>query len=517
MSSGGTDGCSFDDHQMIPGCGPTGPEPLTLPRLLLDAAANAGNLYADSRTIPADQMLPAVRAVASWLYERGVRQHSVVSWQIPSGPDFSLLYWGTWWLGAVAVPFHSQVTAAEAAPALEQIGRPHYVIGHESLPLADLEPATMLRGGQSLLDRTGEHQSGPPIAQPDDLAVILTTSGSSGKARLVLHSQRALAHKARQLPDLHGTSERDTVLVPASLAHMAGLIHGVMHPVASGATAVIMPRWDAARALALVKEQRVTMLFGPPIFALGIEASPGFSRSAVESVRLVASGGTGISEEYATYVRDVFGATVKRTYGSTEAPIVTNTFPGDPPRFGLTTDGRPVPGAQIEIRDMTSRDELPRGSTGEIWIRGPELCLGYLDKQQTADAFVDGWFKTRDLGIINEHDFLSVVGRTGDVIIRGGMNISARDVENALTKNPAVREAVVLGHEDPAYGERVVAFVVSDTELTRSECVHWFAQLGVAKYKVPDRIHRVSAIPLLPGYQKPDTTALRALLSDSSR
>jgi acyl-CoA synthetase (AMP-forming)/AMP-acid ligase II len=254
------------------------------------------------------------------------------------------------------------------------------------------------------------------------------------------------------------------------------------------------------------------MLFGPPVFALGIASARGFSPAAVESVRLVSSGGSSITEAYVQQVRSLFGASVKRTYGSTEAPVVLTTLPEDEPEKGWTSDGRPVPGVQVELRDPSDGRIVGRGETGEIWLRGPELCDGYLDPGQTADAFVDGWMRTRDLASVDETGFYSIRGRISGLIIRGGMNISPREVEAALESHPDVSQAVVLGYPDPIYGERVAAFVVSRVPLSRERCVEWFAQHGVAKYKVPDRIERLDAIPVLSTYQKPDLDALRALL-----
>jgi acyl-CoA synthetase (AMP-forming)/AMP-acid ligase II len=351
-----------------------------------------------------------------------------------------------------------------------------------------------------------------PSARPDDPAVLLTTSGSSGTPKTVVHAQRSLAHKARQLSVLHGTTPDDAVLVPAPLSHMAGVLHAVMHPVGTGVKAVLMAKWDPEEALELVQRERVTMLFGPPIFALGIASATGFSSEAARSVRLVSSGATAISEAYVHRVEELFGAHVKRTYGSTEAPIACTTLPGDDPARGWTTDGRPVPGVELELRDPDDGTVLSDGGPGEIWLRGPELCDGYLDAEQTARTFVDGWMRTRDLGHLDDEGFLTVVGRVSDFIIRGGMNISAREVEDALERHPAVAQAVVLGFADDVYGERVAAFVVSDTAIDRDDCVEWFREIGVAKYKVPDRVVRLDEMPVLSTYQKPDVNALRALL-----
>ena len=187
---------------------------------------------------------------------------------------------------------------------------------------------------------------------------------------------------------------------------------------------------------------------------------------------------------------------VKRTYGSTEMPIVTTSYPGDPPERGHTTEGRLVPHAELVLRD------------GEVWVRGPELAEGYVDPVQTAAAFVDGWFRTWDVGELDE-GWLRIVGRLSDIIIRGGANISASEVEGVLERHPDIRQAVVVGYPDPVYGERIGAFVVTDAAVDRDWCVEWFARAGLAKYKVPDRVEVVDAIPVLATFQKPDRAQLR--------
>jgi acyl-CoA synthetase (AMP-forming)/AMP-acid ligase II len=453
----------------------------------------------------------AVQRTAGWLRERGVERGSAVAWQLPNGPEVVVLYLATWWLGAVAVPFHETLTAVEAGRVIDQLGGVTALLCSPGAPLAELDGVAILPA-RFTLDAIGAEPVREASGHASDPAVILTTSGSSGVPKAVIHRQRTLAHKAHQLPRLHGTSAADAVLVPAPMAHMAGLLHAVLHPLGGGVKAVIMARWNADQALALVRDERVSMLFGPPIFALGIASARGFSPAAVESVRLVSSGGTSITEAYVEQVRTLFGAVVKRTYGSTEAPVALTTLPEDDLEKGWTTDGRPAPGVEVELRDPSDGRVVPRGETGELWLRGPELCDGYLDPAQTADAFVDGWMRTRDLASVDEGGFYSIRGRISGLIIRGGMNIAPREVEAALESHPDVSQAVVLGYPDPTYGERVAAFIVSRSPFSRERCVEWFAEHGVAKYKVPDRIEQLDAIPVLSTYQKPDLDALRALL-----
>jgi acyl-CoA synthetase (AMP-forming)/AMP-acid ligase II len=470
----------------------------TLAALLAHVPDRRDLLVSDRHRVSSTELRAVAQAVAGGLRARGVRRGDAIAWQLPNCVEAAILYCAAWWLGAVAVPLHQQLTTREVEAVLDCLERVTVLDGRDvgSPMLASLQ-------GEPVVE---------PGATPGDVAAVLTTSGSSGRPKSVIHTQRTLAYKATQLPVLHGTSSDDALLVPAPLAHLAGMLHGVLHPIAVGVKAVLMDKWDADRGLDLVDDERVTMLFGPPVFALGIAGARGFARRRVESVRLIAGGGTTITEEFAREMSEKYGAVVKRTYGSTEAPIVTTSLPGDPVERGWTTDGRVAPGAEVELRDPESGSRTKEGTEGEVWLRGPELAEGYLDAEQTDAAFVDGWFRTWDLGVF-EDGWLRVTGRSADVIIRGGANVSASEVENALEEHPAIRQAVVVGYPDDVYGERIGAFVVSDALLDREACAEWFAEYGVAKYKVPDRVVVVDEIPYLPAFQKPDRNALRERLA----
>jgi acyl-CoA synthetase (AMP-forming)/AMP-acid ligase II len=199
------------------------------------------------------------------------------------------------------------------------------------------------------------------------------------------------------------------------------------------------------------------------------------------------------------------GCRVKRTYGSTEAPTVTTSTLSDPPSLAAATDGRAVGEAELRVIE-----------TGELWVRGPELFAGYDDPAATRAAFAEGgWFRTGDLATLDGDGWLTIVGRLKDVIIRGGENISAAEVEGVLEAHPDVRQAVAVGYPDPRLTERVCAFVVGSTgrPFGLDECRRWFADRGVAKFTWPERVVQVPSLPLLSS-GKPDRAALRRLAAN---
>jgi acyl-CoA synthetase (AMP-forming)/AMP-acid ligase II len=216
-----------------------------------------------------------------------------------------------------------------------------------------------------------------------------------------------------------------------------------------------------------------------------------------------------VTPEFIDAARQGLGATVKRTYGSTEAPTVTTSTAADGPDKARDTDGRSVGDAAIRVVDPLTGRGVPPGDQGEVLLRGPELFVGYGEASETAEAVRRGWFATGDLGTLDADGWLTIVGRCKDVIIRAGENIASAEVERLLESYPGVRQAVVVGCPDERLGERVTAFVVGDGRLDVQECRQWFSAQGVARFKTPELVVHVDEIPLL-GIGKPDRSALKA-------
>jgi cyclohexanecarboxylate-CoA ligase len=201
---------------------------------------------------------------------------------------------------------------------------------------------------------------------------------------------------------------------------------------------------------------------------------------------------------------------VKRTYGSTEAPTVTTSSAGDPPGRARSTDGRATGESEVRVVDRASGRDQPRGATGEVWVRGPELFVGYASVPATKEAFArGGWFRTGDLGQLGADGWLTIVGRIKDVIIRGGENISAAEIEAHLEAHPAVQQAAAVGYPDDRLGERVCAVVVASQRFDLADCRTWFESRGVTRFKWPERVLQLSSMPVL-GAGKIDRAELRA-------
>jgi cyclohexanecarboxylate-CoA ligase len=231
--------------------------------------------------------------------------------------------------------------------------------------------------------------------------------------------------------------------------------------------------------------------------------APGFTRERVRSLRLISSGGAGVSRAFVEEASAALGAVIKRTYGSTEAPSVATSGAADPADAARAHDGHAI--GEVELRVVD----------GELQVRGPEVCVGYLDAAHNRDAFdADGWFRTGDLATLDGDGWLTIVGRLKDVIIRGGENISTAEVEHELEAHPDVRHAVAVGYPDALMGERVAAFVVGAPSFDVDAARAWFETRGVARFKTPERVIVVDALPTLPT-GKPDRDALRSRLNSA--
>ena len=481
----------------------------SLDALCTDAAHRApGELLVDATAdvrLDGPALGCAVDAVAGALREEGVRRGDVVAWQSPNWWEVVVLYRACWRIGAIAGPIHHLAGPAE----VERM-------------LAILEPCIFLsitdvRGAGARFTRLLEQ--GAPLtvsaARPSDLAVALFTSGSTGGPKAALHTQRGLAYKALVMAAAHQLGPDDSVLMPAPLAHISGLLNAVLIPGIVPMRAELMAKWEPEDALATIEREHTTFMIGPPTFFVALMAAPAFRTERVETLRLVSSGGAGVTPAFVEEATARLGCRVKRTYGSTEAPTITTSTPDDSIVRARETDGRATGVARLRISDPAGGRERPAGDVGELWLRGPELFAGYADPEQTRAAISRGWFRTGDLATVDVDGWLTIVGRIKDIIIRGGENIAAAEIEGVLEAHPNIREAVAVGQPDEQLGERVCAFVVASRPFDLDLCRAWFEAQGIARYKTPERVVQLDELPLLAA-GKPDRGALRARAASPS-
>ena len=476
--------------------------PWRVPTLDVLLSAHAGEVVDGDTRLSPSKVDALVATVAGGLRARGARPGHAVAWQVPNSLAATVLPRACWRVGAVAAPLLHSFGAAEVDGALRQV-EPSLVVELSERALSD--PAALAEevGGQPLA-------AGSRAIRPSDVALVLFTSGSTGGPKAVLHTQRALSWKSVLMARVHGLGADDAVLVPAPMAHISGLLNGVLVPGAAGLRSVLVRRFDPAHAVDLVARERISFMAGPPTFfvAMATALAARVEPTDVTTLRLISSGGASVTPAFVESTAQTFGCRVKRTYGSTEAPTVTTSTNADPFDKARDTDGRAVGEVELRLSDPDTGAPV-RHRPGELWVRGPELFAGYADEFETARVVAHGgWFRTGDLATIDDDGWLRIVGRLKDVIIRGGENISASEVEGVLESHPDVRHAVAVGYADALMGERVAAFVETSAPFGLEECRSWFAERGVARYKTPERVERVERLPLL-GSGKADRAELR--------
>ena len=336
-----------------------------------------------------------------------------------------------------------------------------------------------------------------PDPDPSDRAVLMYTSGTPAAPKGVQHSHHTLlAEATSQVYTLNGPSARHLGLFPPG--HMAGLL-SLLRILLLGTPTVIMQAWDAALAATLIDRHAVTACGGAPVQLAGLLDQQAAGTATLATLRECLTGAAPVPPSLIE-LADAAGITAFRSYGSSEHPTVSAGTIADPLGRRAGTDGCLLAGNEIRLVDADGRD-VPDGAAGEILSRGPELFTGYTEPALNAAAFLPGgWFKTGDVGQTDADGYLTVTDRLKDIIIRGGENISAKEVEDLLVTHPAVADVAVIPVPDSALGERVCAVVVARPGFTFDvgQAREHFAAAGVARQKTPEVVVLVDELPRTP-------------------
>ncbi|MFY9586269.1 MAG: AMP-binding protein [Actinomycetota bacterium] len=462
------------------------------------------------------EVAECVERVAGHLGARGIGPGDVVSWQLPNWWEAAVLHHAALRIGALPNPLNMifrgrelRFVLGQARPALLVVPQRFRRFDHAALArtLADeglADRVAVVRGesdGAESIDawlaEPSQHEVAPPLQRPSDAALLLYTSGTTSNPKGVLHSHETLLYEMDSLRAVHQISGEDCYLGGSPVTHIAGLVYGLLMPFALGTRTALLDRWEPGHALALIERVRATFQTGAPTFLQTLAEHPDVARRDLSSFRLFSTGGANIPTEPIRTAEARLGCTVKRAYGSTEVPTLTATAFDDPDDLRLGTDGRAISAAEMRIvgdgRDVSAGDE------GEIWARTPEVFIGYRDPALDADAFdPEGWFRTGDLGRVDADGYLRVTGRLKDVIIRGGENISVKEIEDLLAEHPSVADVAVVGMPDPVLGERACAFVAprrGADALTFEDMVTYLESREIARQKIPEKLVVRSRLP----------------------
>jgi acyl-CoA synthetase (AMP-forming)/AMP-acid ligase II len=453
----------------------------------------------DGSRVGYDQLADAAVGLASRLASAGVGRGGRVAVVLPNGPEIIELLFALAALGATMAPLNPAYTEAEYRFYLEDLAPQLLLVGAGAAPaaraaadgLAIVELHADEAGGEPRLEMNGRalRAAGFEPGRPDDPVLLLHTSGTTSRPKQVPLLQRNLTAQARSIANHYGLTESDVSFCAMPLFHVHGLVASTLAQLAAGGTVVVARRFSPRRFHPQAAAEAVTWLSaGPTLHQMLLDHATGL----LPSLRFLRSCSSALPVQLMQEAENRYQVPMVEAYGMTEATHQMTSNPLPPARRRPGSVGVEA-GAEARIVDAAGAD-VPAGAPGEVAVRGPGVTPGYLNNPEAnAQAFVDGWFRTGDEGVI-EAGYLRLRGRLKEMIIRGGENISPYEIEAVLRSHPQVAEAVAFGVEDGKYGQVVQAAVVLEGDATSDE-LRRHARESLAAFKVPDRVYVLDEIP----------------------
>ncbi len=458
-------------------------------------------------------VLDMSRRVATGLVARGVRPGDVVTFQTPNWLEGAVTFYAAALVGAVVAPIVHIYGSRETSYILGEC-RPRVHVtasrfGHQDF-LANLESMAQVPGMQLVvLDGGGPADSvgfgdlldtdpikSPVRVDPGAPALVGWTSGTTASPKGVVHSHQTVCAEIAQLGATSPPTGRPS-LIANPISHAIGMLGALLIPVDRGKPVHLVDQWDPGEVLELIDSEDLSAGGGAPYFLTSLLDDPRCDEAHLERLHFQGMGGAPVPRAVMERATEI-GLLIYSMYGSTEHPSITGCTYADPLDKRLSTDGRPLPGCEIQLVDPDGRQVEP-GEPGEILSRGPECFLGYTDASLTARVFdEDGWYRTGDIGMLDPDGYLSITDRISDVIIRGGENISAAEVEEVLMTLPGVAEVAVVAAPDVRMGEHAAAFLRMVVERPAPELSAVRRHLdaaGVARQKWPEELIAVDDFP----------------------
>ncbi len=463
-----------------------------------------------------------VERVAHGLQAHGVEAGSVVSCQLPNWNEFAVVLLAAARLGAIAHPVPPIYRGRELRFMLGLLESRVLVIpaqfrGFDYPAMVEgfradtprLEHVFVARGRapggtlpfSALTDAAWEVRAGRrplPGTDPDAVNEIVFTSGTTGEPKGVMHTVNTGLVTVYRAIERLDFSDRDVLLMASTLGHQTGYLYGYALAMVLGATAVWMDVWDVRSAVRLIDDEAVTFTMGATPFLRDLTYA---ESGGLSSLRLFISGGAPIPRPLVRDARARLDCAISAGWGMTENGLVTCNGLRDPEDKVFGTDGIPFPGLELRVVDEAEQD-LPTGAEGDLLVRGPSLFTGYFKRPAfTAEAYTaDGWFRTGDRATLDADGYVSITGRSKDLIIRGGENIPVAEVENLLYGHPKIAAVAIVAMPDPRLGERSCAVVVprEGQSISLGEITAYLEAQQLARYKFPERVEIVAEFPMTP-------------------
>ena len=339
-----------------------------------------------------------------------------------------------------------------------------------------------------------------PEVDPGSLVHIGFTSGTTGEPKGVMNTHQTLDAVRRRWVEHVGEEALGTPainLIASPVGHHTGFLWGALLSASVSGTAVYLDRWEPQVAAEVIRREEVTLMFGAPTFLQDLMRLPDLTPNALPSLHMICIPGAPIPRKLVPKARETLGCFICPAWGMTEWGIGISGSPRLPQERVEATDGVPIEGCEVRVMETPDRQAEPE-QEGELQIRGGGLFVGYYERPEyTEEEIVDGWFKTGDQATIHEDGFVSLLGRSKDIIIRGGENIPVYELENSLYRHPVVVDAAVIGVPDERLGERACAVLVleQDEHLTLDDVREFLLDEGISKHFLPERLELIDALP----------------------
>jgi acyl-CoA synthetase len=435
----------------------------------------------------------------------------VVVLQLPNWVEAGIAFWAAAYLGAVVVPvvhfygpkevdYILRVTEPEVVVTTDRFGHADHLATYEAL-LADRPAPRWLVAGdtpsgalparaEALADRLDtEPLVGPEPVDPDAPAVIAFTSGTTRDPKGVVHSHRTIGFETRQLDHMFPKGGPPQI-TGAPVGHFIGMVNAFLVPLLRERAVNLVDVWDPGAVLRLMRDEGLGVTGGATYFLTSLLDHPDFTDEHLALMPFAGLGGSTVPVAVMERITRM-GIDAFRSYGSTEHPSITGCLLDDPQDKRLNTDGHLLPGVELRLEE-----------DGEIVSRGPDCCIGYTDPELTARVFdAEGWYRTGDVGVLDDEGYLTITDRLSDIIIRGGENISAQEVEELLMGMEAVAEVSVVAAADERLGEHAAAVFLlhaGQAAPTLDEVRSHLDAAGLARQKWPESLHPVDELPRTP-------------------
>jgi len=453
--------------------------------------------------------------LAAGLLHKGVGKGDVVSFQLPNWWEFVVVYLACMRIGAISNPLMPIFRESELsymlgfakskvifAPASFRGFNHAGMIEQLSESLPSLEHVCILgeHGLQPFMadqvsDADREQFEGNKLS-PNDVFLLMYTSGTTGSPKGVMHTSNTHEYSARQFISRTEVTDKENVFMGSPTAHMTGLMFGVSMPIMLGATMVFLDQWDPSLAWKIIRDEKIAFTMGATPFLADLSESDALTSCNHDTFRIFVCGGAPVPPAIGRSASERLNVNLVTVWGMTEMSAVTTTLLTDTEEKVFETDGYPYDGTEVRVVNSKGQP-IPNGEEGRLQTRGPGNFVGYLKRPEAYDTDAEGWFETGDLAKIVHQKYIRITGRSKDIIIRGGENIPVATVENTLYRHPQLQDSAVVAKPDDRLGERACCFITlkQDAKIDLQQIKDYLSAEGLSKNYWPEYLEILPAMP----------------------